>query len=80
MQTQETKSYHRIAVDALSMSAQERAELAGALLASLEERPPLSDEEQRRVVQERVRRYEAGEDATIPFEEAMTELRQKHGL
>lgn len=80
MKTQELQSFDSIAVKALSLSAHERTKLVEALLSSLEEMPPLSEEEQLEIVSERIRKYEAGEMGSRPLEEVMEELRQKYGL
>ena len=72
--------YKDLAIQALSLSMRERAELAASLIGSLQMSPPLSEEQQMEIVRERVRKLDAGEEATVPFEQAMQGLREEYDL
>ena len=74
----------KIKADALRLTESERAELARALIASLdEEGEELTEAEWEAAwapeLERRMRRLESGESKTTPVEEVMAELRAKYG-
>ncbi len=72
--------FNNIAVEALSLSAPERSELAARLLKSLHDDDYGDDSENLKIVEERLRRYESGEVTSRPVDEVIKEIREKYGI
>lgn len=68
----------QIHVEAMKLSAEERAELADRLWASLELQGEI-DTAWDAEIERRVRQVEAGEAETIPHETVIADLRAKYG-
>lgn len=72
--------FNSIAVEALSLSAPERSELAARLLQSLHNDNYGDDSENLKIVEERLKRLESGEVRVRPVKEVVEEIREKYGI
>lgn len=72
--------FNHIAIEALSLPARQRGDLAARLIRSLDQEDCGDDAANLAIVKERLKRYEAGEVESRPVKEVIHEMREKYGL
>ena len=75
-----TDHFNSIAVEALSLSAKERGDLAARLLRSLDRDEGNDEDENIAIVMERLAEHKRGESESFPIDQVVREMREKYGL